>query len=173
MNEEKQNEIKLSREQLDAVVADAVKKALGSRGIEKPKRVTERIAKVRFHNDKLVRKYSNVEEQRDERGKLVAYVDITLDGEEKPDRVIYLNFLDKTPQYRVLIKKTYIEEVVESEGEFRTVNPDEAKIERKNFTSSVEVAEVTKKHKKSDIEVMEGPYQGQTFTVVDNDSLNH
>ena len=83
-----------------------------------------------------------------------------------------LNFLDKTPQYRALVKKVRIDEVVESEGEFRTKNPDEAKIEHKNFQSVIAVAEVTKKVKISDIEVMEGPYLGQTFTVTDNDCLN-
>src|SRR3990167_7285994 len=153
--------LNITKEQLDAVVADAVKKALANRGAtEKPKRVTDRIAKVRFFKDKLVRGYGNVDDKRDERGKLVAYMDVTLDGEDKPERVEYLQFLDKTPQYRVMIKRVNIDEIIESEGEFRTVNPDEAKIDRK-------------KVKTSDIEVMEGPFQGQKFTVVDNDCLNH
>ena len=164
--------LNISREQLDAVVADAVKKALANKIAEKPKRVTERIVKVRFYKDKLVRSYSNVDEQRDDRGKLIAWVDITLDGQEEPERVEYLKFLDKTPQFRALVKKVTFDEIVESEGEFRTVNPDEAKIERKNFNPRVEVAEVTKKVKKSDIEIMEGSHQGEVYTIIDNETAN-
>ena len=167
------DEIRISKAQLDAVVADAVKKALAGRTSEKPKRITDRIVKVRFYKDKLVRSYGNVDEQRDTAtGKLVAYMDVTLDDQVKPERVKYLEFLDKTPQYRALVKKISFDEIVESEGEIQTKNPDEAKIEKKNFVSRVETAEVTKRVKKSEIELMEGPFAGQTFTVEDNKTVN-
>ncbi len=174
-----ENEITITKEHLDSVVADAVKKALAGRGTqEKPKRVTERFAKVRFYKDKLVRKYDNVSERRNDMGRLVAYMDITLDGVEAPERVEYLNFLDKTRQYNALIKKVHYEEQVIIEdpnhtgGTFKTVNSDEAGIERKNFQPIIVDAEVTKKVKTSDIEILDGPYAGQTFTVIDNDCLN-
>ena len=178
-NEVKSELISISKEQLDAVVDEAVKKAMINRGVpEKMKRVMERIVKVRFYKDKLVRKFANVEEEQDEKGKTIWYMDITLDGQEEVEKVEYLKFLDRTPQYRAFVKKTEYKELVEVDdpnhegGKFVTENPDEAKIERKNFTARVENAEVTKRVKESEIEIMEGPFSGQKFTIVDNDTAN-
>lgn len=177
MEETKNEMLNISREQLDAVVNDAVKKAMSNHGVpERQKRVMERILKVRFYNDKLVRKFGNVEEERNDRNKLVAYMDITLDGEDKPEKVEYLKFLDKTPQYRALIKKTDTKEIVETEdpnhdgGKFITENPDEAKIERKSFTPRVEVSEVTRRVKTYEVEMLEGPFVGKVFTIGDEEA---
>lgn len=179
MEETKNEMLNISREQLDAVVNEAVKKAMSNRGVpERQKRVMERILKVRFYKDKLVRKFGNVEEERDDRNKLVAYMDVTLDGQDAPEKVEYLKFLDKTPQYRALVKKSETKELVEVEdpahdgGKFVIENPDEAKIERKNFTPRVEFAEVTRRVKTSEIEIMEGPFVGEVFTIVDNEVAN-
>lgn len=164
--------VSLERGELNSLISEAVDRAMKNRGVpQKAKRVTERTATVRFHEDKLVEHYGNVYEEKDQHGKLVAYMDIKLNGEKAIFKVEYLKFLNSPNSHDVVIKKQRMEEIVESEGTFRTVNPDEARIERKNFTARVEEAEVTRRVYTSDIEVTEGPYKGQTFTGVINDDV--
>ena len=171
--------ITTTEEHLNEIIKSKVEEAMKNRGIpQKAKRVTESIATVRFHNDKLVIWYGNHFEELDARNKLVGYMDIKLDGEEELVRVNHLNFLNTAPKYNVLIKKVTIVEQVKVDdpnrtgGTFTTVNPDEGHLERKNFNPRVEVAEVRRKNKESDIEVLEGPFKGQTYHVIDNDVLN-
>ena len=165
--------ITITESHLKALIDESVSAAVKNRGVLlKPKRVTEREATVRFHEDKLVVGYGNVREEKDKFGKNITYMDIQLDGQEEPVTVEYLKFLDSNNKHKVKIIKRNVEEIVYSEGTFKTVNPDQARIEKKNFTARVEEAEVTNKKLTSEIEVADGQYKGQTFTVVDNEVLN-
>jgi len=145
----------------------------GSR-FEKPKRVTERIAKLRFHKDKPVIWYGNVREKRDaETEKMVAYMDIKLYEQDKKETVEYLGFLNSPNQYKVVKKSTDMREFTESFGTFIPENPNPADESfSKRWSTQETEEEVIRREYVSVVEVLDGPYKGQVYTVIDNDALN-
>ena len=172
-----QNEkVEISKIQLDALVSRLEILEKRGQGIVKPKRVTERVASLRFHEGKPVVWYGNVREKKDkDTGKLVAWMDIKLFEREEPaslQTVEYLAFLNEHNSVQVKIVSKKMTEFRESAGVITTVNPDPAKISGKSFQPQEVDAEVVRREYTSEVEVLEGPHKGELFTVVDNDALN-
>ena len=139
----------------------------------KPKRVTFHHAMLRFHDGKPVIGYGNIRELLNkDTGKKVAWMDIKLEGEKDPVTVEYLEFLNSANEAKVLIKERKMKEVVRSEGQMTTVNPDPAKISSKReFTPQVVDAEVVTRKYIMTVEVLEGEHIGKVFTLPE-DCLN-
>lgn len=177
-NQTNQNEtITITRGQFDALVEKVNKLEQRGQGVVKPKKVTERVARLRFDEDKPVIWYGNVREKKDkDTGKLVAWMDIKLfAGLDIPPilkTVEYLYFLNDSNSVKVKILSKKMIEYRESQGVIRTINPDEAKIAGKNFQSQEIDAETVRREYTSEIEVLEGSHLGEKFTVIDNDALN-
>lgn len=166
--------VQITKTQLSGLLDRIESLEKGSR-FEKPKRVTERIARLRFHKDKPVVWYGNVREKRDaETEKMVAYMDIKLYEQDKKETVKYLDFLNEANQYSVIKKSTEMKEFVESYGTFVPENPNPADESfTKRWSPGETEEEVIRREYVSVVEVLGGPHKGQVYTVVDNDALNH
>ena len=159
--------VTITRGQLDGIMTELANLKKGTI-YQKPKRVTERIVLARFHDDKIVTWMGNVDELRNkETGKLVAWTDIKVHGSDKPVRIEYLKFLNSSNAFQAKIISQKMEEIVESQGQIRTSNPDEANIsgKMKNFKSAEIDAEVVRREYTVTVEVTEGPHKGETYTV--------
>lgn len=136
------------------------------------KRVTERIARLRFHEGKPVNKYKNYHEKRDMMtGHDIAYMDIYLLGSDTPIEVLYLDFLTKPNYAQVLIKAQRVQESVESGGKITSENPDPHKVSGATYNPHAVDLEVVSEHRELTVEVLEGEFAGQTF-VVSDEALN-
>ena len=157
--------ITLTKSQLEGIMADldSLKKSQTS---VKPKRSTERVATLRFHDDKPVVWYGEVKEVwNSERHKNIAYLDFKVEGNNKPINVEYLKFLNSDNKVNVKIKSQSVEEITQSEGVMTTRNPDQAKIATKNWESREMDAEIITRIYTVTVEVMEGPHSGEVYTV--------
>lgn len=137
------------------------------------KKVTSHTATLRFHEGKPVIWYGNVKEIKEkDTGKLVAWMDIELQGVKEKLRVEYLDFLNSPNSVRVLIKEQKLKEIRQSEGIITTVNPDQAKISSKTPWTPQEVeAEIVTRKYIATVEVIEGDHKGEVF-ILPNDCLN-
>src|SRR3990167_3684262 len=177
MNEEiKTKEVKVNPEMEPAVISKgqlagilAELSSLKNRGVpKKAERVKEHIATLRFHENKPVIWFGNVDEKRDSvTGKSVAYMDIKLQGEEGLINVPYLQFLNTSNFVKVQILSQKAEKVIQSEGTFMTENPDQANRGGKssNFQSQEMEAEIVSYKYQAELEVLEGPHVGLKLTV--------
>src|SRR3990167_6247581 len=168
--------VTIPKSQLEGILAD-IQRLKDKDSFKRPKRVTERTALLRFHNDKPVVNYFNVREKKDkDTGKLVSWMDIELyEGEEKKnsvETVEYLAFLNSPNSIKVDIKYQKVEEVRESGGTFRAINPDEAKVASKTWVSKEVEAEVIRKIYTATVVVTEGSHQGEEYVVDANAALN-
>ena len=85
--------VQIPKSQLEGILADIEKLKKGP-VYEKPRRVTERIARLRFFNGKPVVWYGNVREIRNDKlGKFIAFMDIKVLGVKDLIEVEYLKFL--------------------------------------------------------------------------------
>ena len=162
--------VTMTRSQLEALIDEKIK----NRSVpEKPKRVTDRIARVRFHEENPVISYSNVREKKDpDTAKQVWWMDIeTLDKDGKITKfdVPYLGFLNTPNSVTVQIKRTELEVVETSEGRLNTVNPN-PKDDKKFHGQEVDASVVTEKQTMTVI-VLDGEYKGREFSI-SSDALN-
>lgn len=168
--EEKTETVTMTKAQLEAIIDDRIK---NQRVPERPKRVTDRIARLRFYEDMPVTSYSNIKEKKDvDNGKLVAWMDITTlakNGETKKFTVPYLEFLNSGNSVQVQIKKVDIQVQETVEDKFSTVNPNPK--DNKNWSSSEIEGAVTRETRTMDILVLEGDHKGEEYTV-DSNALN-
>lgn len=158
--------ITLTKGQLEAMIDDRIK----NKGVpEKPRRVTDRTARLRFHNGQAVVKYANVREKLDvSTGRPLAWMDITLE-DGSVHTVPYLEFLNSQNSALVQIKRMQVEEVVVSEGSLRTQNPNPKDI--KNWSGSEIEAVVTHENRVMEVVVLDGEYKGREIKV-DGNALN-
>lgn len=156
----------MTRAQLEAIIDDKIK----NRGVpQKPKRVTDRVARMRVHNGKVVIGYGNVKERMDMNvGKPVAWMDITLE-DNSVVTVPYLDFLNSPNSVQVQIKLMSVEEVVTSEGYLKTQNPNPKDI--KNWSSAEIEAAVTSEKRTVTVIILDGDLKGKEL-VVDSNALN-
>lgn len=160
--------VQIPRAEWESLKAD-IEKIKTGRQFQKPKKVTEHFANIRFHDGKPVVWYGNVHEVKDKlTGKLVAYMDIKLDGEEGTERVEYLAFLNTPNSVKVEIKKQEAQQIVTSLGVRRAVNLDEAKISGQKFAAREYEDEVVSYEYTATIEVIDGEHKGETYIVPSN-----
>ncbi len=156
--------ITISKGQLQAFVQDAVAKAMGSK-VEKPSRVKEHTAVVRYLDGQPVIKIAGLKERKVD-GKNIGYINVTLlDGIVK--EVEYLPFLNETERMHVKILSQKAEQHITSGNMGNTVyaeNPNPYEI--KNFTSREIELEVVSYTYEANVEVTtEGEYLGNKFTI--------
>lgn len=169
---ESEDTVTLSKQQFAELTARLEKVEQRGLGVVKPKRVTEHTARVRVHEGKPVVWCGNVKEKKDaSTGKLVAWMDLKLDGSDKVVMVEYLDFLNAPNHVLANIKSQKMEQFETVLGVRNAINPDEAKINSKNWKSKeVEDRVVTRKYTVT-VEILEGDLQGKEF-VIPADALN-
>ena len=161
------------------LVQEEVQKGLMA-GFQPPKRVSDRIATLRFYKGKPVVWYGNVRELKtkddDER---VSYMDIKLYGEEKVLTIKYLDFLNKEKEYseevesyEVSIKSQKVEEIYKSYGRRMAENPNPARdpatgqpLGDRGWQSKEIEMEVVGYKYTAVVEVNDGPHKGEEFTL--------
>ena len=162
-NQEINEMVQVPKEQWEGILADVAKLKKGPI-YERPRRVTERIARLRFFKGKPVIWYGNVREIRNEKlGKFIAFMDIKVFGSKELIEVEYIKFLNERNWCEVLIKEQRAEEIIERKGRKRTINPDPV-FNRKFQQIEVE-DEVVSFEYEADVEVLEGEFKGEVFTV--------
>jgi len=163
--------ISIPKEQLDGLLARLDKLESANKGYERAKRVTDRVANVRFHNGMPVIGYGNYKEIKDkETLKFVGYIDLTLldvkSDKTSVETVPYLEFLKQSNFSLVQIIKQTPNERVISHGFGTTINPN-PHFDRKFESGPVEYLE-TKVEYVSDVEVLEGEFKGLKFSIPNN-----
>ena len=164
--------VTITKKQLQGLL-DRLENVERSQKFEKPKRVTEHFGTIRVYNGKLVIWFGNVRDIWDnERNKDIAYMDIKLEGQEKPETVNYLDFLNSPTSVRVEIKKQVAEEVRELPRTGPTqafVNPDEANWtgKFKSWQGGQDLEVVSYKYQ-VELEILEGELVGKVFNVPAN-----
>lgn len=129
--------------------------------VEKPKRITEHTATLRFCNDKAVVGFDNFREVMEE-GRRIGYFDLTLeDGEVLT--VPYLEFLNEGNGEKVKIVSQKAHEQVKSFGTVRAINPDPKN--QKTWDGGMIDLEVTTVTYQAEVEVIEGPHAGKKISV--------
>lgn len=161
VNKPTQETITITKDQLSAFVQDEVAKALGAK-IEKPKRVTEHTAYIRFFEDQPVVGLANVRERLLD-GKKVGFVDLNLlDGSVR--NVEYLNFLNESERETVSIIKQNAKQHVKNYGTVRAINPDP--YNQKTWNGGMIDLEVTSYTYQADVEVIsDGKRKGEKYSV--------
>ena len=157
--------VQVPKKDWDGLLADmaALK---NKRAPQKFKRITERTATIRFHEGKPVVWMGNVRDIKDPtNGKLVGFFDIKTFGSDKAETVNYLEFLNATNYFQVKILSQKAQEVEQSGGEFIPENPDPAKIASKSWSSGQVESVVRSYVYTAEVEVVDGPDAGKTFTV--------
>ena len=168
--------VTLTKGQLKGILSEL--DSLKNRGmIQKPKRVTEHYARLRYHEGKPVVWYGNVREKKDhDSGKFVTWMDIKLFEDPKAIPVLYLDFLNSRNDYannavQVAIKKQEVEEKIESLGRRQAENPNPATDPStgrpldSNWRPFEVEMEVTSREYTATIEVLEGSDRGKTFVL--------
>ncbi len=159
--QEKSETITITRDQLKAFVQDEVAKAIGSK-IEKPKRVTDRVAVIRIHEGKPVVSLNKVRERLVD-GRQVAFCKIQTLGSPEEIEVGYLDFLNEAEKANVKILSQKATESVKSYGTIKAINPDPMNIKEWNG-GNVDL-EVTSVQYQAEIEVIDGDLAGQKYSV--------
>ena len=167
--------VTITKKQLQGLL-DRLENVERSQKFEKPKRVTEHFGTIRVYNGKLVIWFGNVRDVWDnDKNKNIGYMDIKLEGQEKIEKVNYLDFLNSPTSVRVEIKKQVAEEVRELPKTGPTqafVNPDEG-----NWTGKFKTwqggqdLEIVSYKYQAEVEVLEGTLKNQVFKV-DSSCLN-
>lgn len=155
------NNVTLTKEQW-VEIQNLISKYKSAFGVEKPKRVLERTASVRFHNGKPVVKVDNVRQEM-KNGKSTMVFDIYLIDDPKPITVEYLPFLNDSEQVTVKILNQHATEQITSAGEITARNPDPAHI--KDWRGDRVELEVKKITYIADVEVENGIYAGLKFQI--------
>ena len=161
-----QQTITMTVDQLNALVDERIK----NRGIvEKPKRVTDRTARMRIHNGQAVVGFGQVKERMDASiGRPMAWLEITLE-DGKVETVPYLEFLNSPNSVLVQIKRTQVEEIVKSDGYIHAQNPNPKDI--KNWKDAEVEAVSTSEKRTMEVLILEGELKGKELTV-DGNVLN-
>ena len=155
--------VTITRGQLDGILAELANLKKGQR-FEKPKRVTEHTAYVRYEDDKPVVKYGQVKERKDQStGKMVAYMNVILAGVKEPKEVEYLAFLNSANQTQVKIISQNREECREVNGVMTAQNPDPHS--NKSFQPREIELEVISRKYTATVEVLEGAHKGERFDI--------
>ena len=137
---------------------------------ERPKRVTTHVATMRVYEGKPVVWYGNVKESWDDKqDKMIAYMDIKLEGQEKSVNVNYLDFLNSPTSVQVEIKSQKAEEIRELPKTGPTAafqNPDEANWTGrfKSWQGGQDLEVVSYKYQ-AEVEILDGDLRGKTFSV--------
>lgn len=159
-----QNEVvQITKGQLEGILAELDNLRKGQK-LEKPKRVTDRVARLRFHNGKPVVWYGNVREIKDNlNGKLVSFMDIKTLKSEELEKVEYLAFLNSNNAVNVSIKEQRAEKIIESQGKTLARNPNPHF--NKKFEEFEYEEEVVSYQYEATVEVLEGEHKGEIFEV--------
>ena len=172
-NTENKNEmVTMTKGQLKGLL-DRVENLERGQKHERPKRVTEHFATMRIHEGKPVIWFGNVKEKWDDKlDKLVAWMDIKLEGQDKPVTVEYLEFLNSPTSVRVEIKSQKAEEIRELPKIGQTTafeNPDQGNWtgKFKSWQGGQDLEVVSFKYQ-AEIEILEGELVGKTFSIPSN-----
>lgn len=155
----KSDTVTVSRNQLDAYIADAVAKAVGAK-VDKPKRVTNHTAVVRYHNGQPVVGLGNLVERKVE-GRTIGYIKLTLlDG--TVEEVEYLKFLNESERQQVSIISQKATEHVTNGNQGRTIHAENPNpYEVKNWQST-----------QIDLDVVSYTYKATVKVLQDGDHLD-
>lgn len=173
--EDKNEVVTITRRQLQGLL-DRVENIERGQKYEQPKRVTEHHGTIRVYEGKPVVWFGNVKEKWDGvQDKMIAWMDIKLEGQEKLVTVEYLEFLNSPTSIRVEIKSQKAEEIRKVPKTGPTMafeNPDEANWtgKFKNWQGGQELEEISYKYQ-AEIEILEGELVGKTY-FVPSDCLN-
>ncbi len=150
----------ITKGQWEALLHEVANLRSGTK-VEKPKRVTDHTATLRFYGDKPVVKFSNFQEPLVD-GRRVGFVDLTLeDGEVVA--VEYLAFLNEGNGEKVKIISQKATESVKNYGTVRAVNPDPKN--QKTWDGGMIDLEVTSVSYQAEVEVIDGPHEGKKYSV--------
>ena len=153
--------IEITRGQLQGLLSRMERLETGLT-IDKPKRITERVATLRFHKGKPVIGYDNVIELKDSAtGRLVSWMDVET-NDKKKERVGYLSFLNGDNKVSVVIKNQKAEKIVKNHGKMTAKNPDERDKTWQPFETNEEVISY---RYIATVEVTEGEHSGEVFEV--------
>ena len=149
--------------QLEAIIDSRIK----NRGVpQKPKRVTERIARIRIHEGQPVVWYGNVRSKKDiENGEKILMMDIKCGEAQTKYTVPYLEFLNTPNSVQVQIKVMDVKEVEKSEGTVMAENPDP--VHDKKFRPQEVEATVVTQERTATVIVLDGDLKGQEFVIPD------
>lgn len=132
--------------------------------VEKPKRVTDRVATLRFYEGKAIIGASEVAERLID-GRLTGFVTLKLEDGEEVEMLYrdYVRFLNGSMGEKVKIIDQKATEHVKSYGKVRAINPDPVNV--KTWDGGVIDLEVTSVSYLANVEVLEGEHAGQQYTV--------
>lgn len=166
--------VQLTTEQWTEIMNRLDRAEQGSKGLQKPVRVTEHTAMVRFFNDKPVIKTSNYRERQVE-GKWIAFFDLYLLGEDKPTNVEYIKFLNVELEgagtEKVKIIKQTATSHVKNYGQMTAVNPDP--FNNKKFVGDMIDLDATSTTYVAEVEVCDDQLHAGLKFEIDTKSLNN
>ena len=167
--ETKSDVVEISKSQLKGLL-DRLENLERGQKFERPKRVTEHFATIRVYDSKPVVWFGNVKEKWDDaQDKMIAWMDIKLEDQDKLVTVEYLEFLNSPTSIRVQIKSQKAEEVRELPKTGPTMafeNPDEGNWtgKFKSWQGGQDLEVVSYKYQ-AEVEILEGDLRGKSFSV--------
>lgn len=145
-------------------ILDELKALKQGSKFERPKRVTDRVATIRYHEGSPVVWYGNVRELKDAAtGKMIAYMDIKTVADDEAKTVEYLAFLNSSNSVQVQIKKQEAEQIIESQGRYTAHNPNEH-FDKKWQNREVDLEVISYRYTAT-IEVLEGDDKGSEYEI--------